>query len=255
MHTFFIHLQPFLVDNDVGFTEVHLSLENQCHLHYQEIAPRSPQPTYKWTLDDASLIAYPTIGQQHAAAVFAISLSMQSWRLLYSPVLLLRVDYWAVDPGPDVPSPTIGMGTPLIVVDERSFLKAAAALSPVPTMTNTEGIIIRAAMNAYWDALYSVRTRSRFLSLYAAFELTVNASGRDEKGKRFDAKAAALIRAAADQIEPLRQLNRQLKHATAVLQFDEATPSFGRESGRLKRLTDRALAARLHFQLPSTYDE
>jgi hypothetical protein len=206
-------------------------------------------------LDDASLIGYPAIDADHPAIVFAISLSMQSWRLLYSPVLLLSMDSWGVAPSPDIPSPTIGLGTPPIVVDERAFLLAAAALKTTPTITGNQGRILRAAANAYWDALHSVRTRSRFLSLYAAFELAVNASGADEKGKRFDAKAAALIGATADQIEPLRQLNRQLKHTTAVLQFDEATPSLGRESGRLKRLTDRALAARLHHQLPSTYDD
>jgi len=243
-----------MVDNDVDWTEVRLSLANPCHLHYEEIAPQSPQPTYKWTLDDASLIGYPAIDERDAAIVFAISISVQSWRLLHSPVLLLGRDSWGVTPGPEVRSPRVGMTTPPIVVDERSFLKAAAAFSAVPTMTSTEGKIIRAAVNAYWDAMHSVWTRSRFLSLYAAFELTVNAVGTVTSGLKLDAKAAALIDAPPADIKPLRDLNNRFKHARAVRLFGEAT-SFRGESGHLKRLTDRALAVRLHYQLPSTYDD
>lgn len=252
-------LQAFMVDNDPGYTKARLRLVNAGHLRRASVERRAPQPTYVWTLDDASIIGYPDIGEREAAKVFSIALSVQSWRFLHSPVILRRVSSLRIKPSPQVSSPTIGMTSPLVRVDERSFIQAARELKKVLAMRGTRGKIMRAALNAYWDALFSARTRSRFLSLWAAFELALNAdrpSGKELSGGDLDMAAARITTLGPQDIQALRKLNNRLKHARSLRTYGaESAPFVGRESGTLKRLVDQSFAARLGFSLSPTYDQ
>lgn len=253
-------LQAFMTDNDAGErsgTEVPLELVDARVMHCVPADQPAPQSTYDWTLDDATVIGVPDIDHRDAAKVFAIALSMQAWRVLHSPVILSTVSLLhTVRRGRLFAG---GVGTKLtsrvVTVDEGSFVEAAQALKRVWTMEGERGKIMREALNSYWDALHSVRTRSRFLSFWAAFERAVNDDGKRRDSTRFDDHAASATSFNSGEIGRLRGLTRLLKHADALGRADTTLPQhMGPDSAKLKRLVDRSLAARLGFSLSAIYD-
>lgn len=250
-------LQAYMADNDAGdrsFIRIRLRLVNAHHLSRRPANPRAPQSTYIWTLGDGSVIGLPDLDDRDAAKVFAIALSVQSWRFLHSPVILSTVAVPEYKPL----GPSLGVSTTLIsarrVLDERSFVEAADKLKAVWIMGGARGDILREAVNSYWDALHSVQRRSRFLNLWAAFERAVNDDGIQRTGKKFDSHAAGVTGWEAAEITPLRDLSRWLKHADTVRKLpSQVARNMGQDSAKVKQLADRAIAARLGFALSTTY--
>jgi hypothetical protein len=249
-------LQAYMADNDAGaggFTRIRLRLVNAHRLSRRRANPKAPQSTYVWALDDRTIVGLPDLDSHQAAKVFAIALSVQSRRVLHSPVILNTVTVPEYSRrGPSLRASPM-LISPRYTVDERFFVEAATALKAVWGMSGDWGRLMRAAINAYWDALHAVQTRSRFLSLYAALELLVNALPKEEKGGRFDKKAAGLAGASPAEIQPLRDLNNRLKHAKALRTFGGETMSVGGESRDLKGLVDQCIATRCSFSLPTTH--
>lgn len=253
-------LQAFLADNDAGekaWTVAPIELVNSRLLHCALADQPAPQSTYNWTLDEPTAIGLPDIEHRDAAKVFAVALSMQAWRVLHSPVILSTVSLLhTVRRGRLFAG---GVGTKLtsrvVTVGEGSFVETAQGLKRVWTMEGERGKVMREALNSYWDALHSVRARSRFLNLWAVLERAVNDDARRRDGSNFDDHAANATRLSSDEIKRLRDLTRQMKHADALVRADTTLPqNMGPESAKLKRLVDRSLAARLEFSLSATYD-
>jgi hypothetical protein len=253
-------LQAFLADNDAGekaWTVAPIELVNHRLLHCALADQPAPQATYDWTLDDATVIGLPDIDHRDAAKVFAVALSVQSWRVLHSPVILSTVSLLHIVRRGLLFTGGVGtkLTTRVVTVDEGAFVEAGQALKSVWIMGEERGKVMREALNSYWDALHSVRARSRFLNLWAAFERAVNDDGRRRDAGKFDEHAASATSFGSEEIKPLRDLTRQLKHADALVRADTTLPqNMGPESARLKRLVDHALAARLRFSLSATYD-
>lgn len=250
-------LQAYMADNDVGemmSTRARFRLVNKQHLSRRPANPRAPQSTYTWALDDSSIIGLHVLDDHDAAKVFAIALSMQTWRFLHSPVILNTVADLKYAPGGMFGTIRLKHTSPQWVLDERSFVAAAEGLKAVFTVPEARGDILREAVNSYWDALHSVQRRSRLLSLWAAFERAVNDDGRRRDGAKFDCHAAIATGCTENDIEPLRRLTTWLKHADAVTKVPhEITENIGRSSASVKRLADRAIAARLGFALSAFY--
>lgn len=252
-------LQAFMVDNDAGegaWTVAEIDLVKSRLLHLAPVAQAAPLSTYVWTLDDATIIGLPDIDHRQAAKVFAVALSVQAWRFFHSPVIVSTVSALRISPKGLFGSVTTKLTSPRVTVEESSFVEAATALKTVWAMSGTRGKIIQEALNSYWDALHSVHRRSRFLSLWAAFERAVNDDGGDRRGTRFDNYAASITSFGCGDIKPLRELNNWLKHANQVREHEaEIAANIGVSSRTLKRLVDQSLASRLGFSLSATYDQ
>jgi hypothetical protein len=141
-----------------------------------------------------------------------------------------------------------------IVIHEEGFLVAARGLQAAFALSAPTGTILQEAINSYWDALLSVHTRSRFISLWSCLERAVNHDGAGRIGQEFDRQANAATGKSEVMVKRLRQLNNGLKHAKAIVSL---APDFAKQassgSREVKELADRALADRLGIALPDGY--
>ena len=220
----------------------------------EPLSGRALRPTHRWTLNDPAVIGYPQIGEHNALVVFAIALSMQNQLFLHSPAILREISVLSASPSPLVPTPGIGMSGYVVKIDEELFVAMAIRLKNSWALPGKRGVALRAALAAYWDALHSIRVRSRYLNVYAAFELAVNHL-QEKTSDRFDRKAGNLTRRSPAVIKNLRELNNSLKHSKAAATYGQRTAYIGLQSRNLKGLLDRSLAKRLGFRLPVTYGQ
>lgn len=251
-----IDLQAFMADNDPGSARSRFEVLNQRHLRFTPLEV-GPYPAQTWSLDDASLIGHGSIADDHLQMIFCISLSLQAWLFLHSPIIVSRISSLTIEPRPQVSGVTLGMSGYVITVDEDSFAAAAAGLGRGLTMGGDRGKMVRGAIRAYWDAVQSVRLRPRFLNLWAALELVINATGKRARGPELDRKISRATHISPKKnIAPLRELNNKLKHGKArpAAAMEEPVLFVGSESSRLKRLVDRAFAQRLGFSLSPSYE-
>lgn len=240
-----------MADNDPGSARSGFEVLNQRHLTFTPL-DEGPYPAQTWSLDDAALIGHGSVADDHLQMIFCISLSLQAWLFLHSPIIVSRVSSPSIEPGPQVSAVTLGMSGYVVRIDEQSLYAAASGLCRGLLMTGDKGKMMRAAINAYWDAVQSVRLRPRFLNLWAALELSINATGERPRGPKFDNKISRATHVSPKKhIAPLRQLNNKLKHGK---RGEEPVRFVGSESSRLKRLVDRAFAHRLGFALSPTYE-
>ncbi len=171
-----VDLQAFMADNDPGSARSGFEVLNQRHLRLTRLE-EGPYPAQTWNLDDASLIGHGSIADGDLEMIFCIALSLQAWLFLHSPILVSRVSRARIEPSPQVGNITLGMSGYVVRIDEQSLYAAASGLCRGLRMTGDKGKMMRAAINAYWDAVQSVRLRPRFLNLWAALELSINATG------------------------------------------------------------------------------
>ena len=141
-------------------------------------------------------------------------------------------------------------------MDEGAFIEAARRLRGLWALSGDPGKILLEAVNSYWDALHSVHIRSRWLSLWSAFERAVNHDGVGRSGKRFDQHASSATGTDCADIARLRELNNQLKHADALSRLASLRVEVKAvDAGTLKRLCDKSLATRIGFNLSGHYEE
>ena len=240
--------------HDTGSTRMKLRLVKTRHrLSRRATNTTARQSTNLWTLHDGTIVGLPDLDQRHAARVFAIALSVQSWRFLHSPVIISTVS--ELDLG-RIPPLTTQMTSPRVLLDVDRFAAAAEGLTSVWTMDGPRGEILREALNSYWDALHSVHRRARILNLWAAFEKAVNDDGERRTGRNFDRHASEATTWEKTEIHRLRDLTRWLKHPDVIAELpDGVRENIPVDAGRIKRLTDLALADRLEFDLSAAYDE
>lgn len=252
-----VELQAFMVDNDPSWAKAEFRLVNQRHLRVAPLAEDAPFPVHKWSLDDDTLVGHGSIEERDLLKVFSISLSLQAWLFVHSPVIISRVTTPRFEPPPEVADATIGMSGYVITVDEDSFNAAAAGLRYALRLRGETGKMLRTSINAYWDAVQSVRTRPRFLNFWAALEVAVNAKGKSDRGEELDKKIFKATGISAQTVKPLRVMNNRLKHGSATRSHAVEEPALflGSESSTLKRLCDSALAKRLGFALSPHYDD
>lgn len=255
-----VELQAFMVDNDPSWAKSEFRVVNQRHLEVAPLSEDAPFPVHKWSLDDAALVGRRSIEDRDLLKVFSISLSLQAWLFVHSPVIISRVTTPRFEPEPEVRDATIGMSGYSITVDEDSFNAAAAGLTYALGLGGARGMMFRTSINAYWDAVQSVRTRPRFLNFWAAVEVAVNALGPEVKlrpGKYLDERISKATGISAQAIKPLRELNNRRKHGRAshIHAVEEPAMFVGTESSTLKRLCDKALAERFGFALSPHYDD
>ena len=252
-------LQAYMADNDVGkrsFQTVRLRLANARVLSRRRANRGAPLSTYLWSLEDAAVIGLRDLDERDAAKIFAIGLSVQSWRFLHSPVILSTVAALDYDPGTDVGRVSIKLTSPTVVLDEQLFLQAAQGLKAAWMIPGSRGDILREAINSYWDALHAVLRRSRILSLWAALEKAVNDDGKSRPGGSFDRHAATATGWEEADIKRLRDLTRWLKHSNVVAKPPPGiTDDMDRDASKVKQLADRAIASRLNFPLSTVYEQ
>lgn len=255
-------LQAYMADNNANsksFQRLRMRLINTELLRRRSANPKAPLSTNVWELDDGAIVGVDDLDEADVTKVFAVGLSVQTWRFLHSPVILNTVSLLDRDNrlGGVFARMTLKHISPQVVIDERFFLQAVLKLKTAYGSNSSRAKVLRAALNAYWDALHAVHTRSRFLSLSAALELAVNADR--PKGKELGGRE--LIRFVAEgvdgfdrpEVHRLRKLNNTLKHARALHTYRGDVVNVGREAGQMKRLTDHLLAKRFSFELPPTY--
>lgn len=103
-----VDLQAFMADNDPGSARSGFEVLNQRHLGFTPL-DEGPYPAQTWSLDDASLIGHGSIADDHLQMIFCISLSLQAWLFLHSPIIVSRVSSPTIEPGPQVSAVTLGM--------------------------------------------------------------------------------------------------------------------------------------------------
>ena len=257
-------LQAYMADNNANsrsFQRLRMRLINTDLLRRRSANPKAPLSTNVWELADGAVVGLNDLDDADVSKVFAIGLSVQTWRFLHSPVILNTVSLLDRDqpPGGVFGRVSLKHISPQVVIDERFFMQAVLKLKTAYGSNSSRAKVLRAALNAYWDALHAVHTRSRFLSLSAALELAVNADS--PKGKELDGRD--LVRFVAESVEGfdrseirrLRGLNNTLKHARALRTYRGDVVNVGWEAGQMKRLTDHLLAKSFSFELPPTYEK